>query len=310
MLQRIILGPQRPTINVPEAVSLANIPDGPVAVISAGWQEGEGELDELSQLVRRPLVALNLYTRAEQLFAADGKFRAAYRQRQDRLQQLQHLYRIRLRQLMLAARQLRREKISRDLLEIEQRHAILQVRALDEHLLNRIEAIYEEYSEALSEKGNALLAEYSFDIKAKLGDCSTVLIPGGNVLVLLNRMQLFTMSESLASRHLIAWSAGAMVLSDLIVLYHDRTPLGRRNPEVLGAGLGIVPGQLFLPDAAKRLQVKDLRRMSIFSERFAPAKCVTLDSGSLVRFENEKLCQASSAGWINSQGRIEMLDVE
>ncbi len=68
-----------------------------------------------------------------------------------------------------------------------------------------------------------------------------MLIAGGHVAVLLNRMRLFRLGEELAKKPLIAWSAGAMALSERIVLFHHHAPQGRRDAELLDAGLGIVP---------------------------------------------------------------------
>ena len=41
--KRLLLGPQRPVLNLGEAFAEAGFPAGPVAVISAGWQEAEIE---------------------------------------------------------------------------------------------------------------------------------------------------------------------------------------------------------------------------------------------------------------------------
>ena len=101
---RLLLGPQRPVTNLGDAVKAAGIPEGPVAVISAGWQEAEGDIDDVQQLIPRPLVDLRLYHRAEEIFATQRQLHELYRSRQDQLKELQRLYRLRLRQLMIAAR--------------------------------------------------------------------------------------------------------------------------------------------------------------------------------------------------------------
>ena len=302
MLQRVILGPQRPTANLAGVLEKTGIPDGPIAVISAGWQEAEGDTEDLHQLLDRPLVDLSLYQRAEKIFAADKKLRTAYRQRQDRLQELQKLYRQRLQQLMIAARKMHRAKAPSDLLEAEQLHAVVQVQSLDEHHMRRHQSISDEYAEAVSADRSGLLADHVGAIERAIAGCSTVLLTGGNVLVLLNRLHLFHMHELLASRNLIAWSAGAMVLSDLIVLFHDKTPTGRREAEILGSGMGIVPGYVFLPDATRRLLVKDRVRLGLFSQRFAPAKCLTLNNGSLIHFQQDKISRAESVGCLTFAG--------
>jgi hypothetical protein len=45
------------------------LPDGPLAVISAGWQEAEGDIGDVQQFVGRPVRDLTLYQRAEKIFA-------------------------------------------------------------------------------------------------------------------------------------------------------------------------------------------------------------------------------------------------
>ncbi len=136
---RLLLGPQRPVRNLAEAIAAAGIPDGPLAVISAGWQEAEGDIDDVREVVGRPLDDLRLYARADEVFAADEKLAEAYRERQDCLQEQQRLYRQRLRQLALAARQTLRAEADPGMLAAEQRHAIAQQRALDRHHLKRTE---------------------------------------------------------------------------------------------------------------------------------------------------------------------------
>lgn len=307
MLQRILLGPQLPTPNLNSAIDTKLLPDGPIAVISAAWQEAEADTQELQQQLQRPIVSLDLYQRAEEIFADDEKLRKAYRRRQDKLQELQQLYRTRLRQSMKAARQMRRIEGNSPLLVVERQHATDQVRDLDTHHLTRIQAIVDEYAHELLASNSGQLKEHTDAIHTAMEGCATTLITGGNVLVLLNRLQLFEMQSLLASRHLIVWSAGAMVLSDTIVLYNDRTPLGRRDPEVLGPGLGIIPNFVFLPDAKKRLQEKDRARVGLFCDRFAPADCITLNNGSLFHFDEKRVHRVENAWRLNSQGDIQEL---
>ncbi len=307
MLQRILLGPQRPERNLDDVFAAASLPPGPVAVISAGWQEAEGDIDDVGEAVGRPLVDLNLYHRAEALFAAEPALLAAYRERQDRLKDLQRLYRIRLRHSMLAARLVRRADAAADLVATEQRHAVSQLRALDRHHLNRVQAIQRECDERIHTLNSSLLAEHIAAIETAATDCQTILITGGNVVVLLNRLQLYDISRLFQTRHIVCWSAGAMVLSDLIVLYHDHMPQGRRDPEVLGEGSGVLPGYVFLPDATRRLKGKDRVRVGVFRERFAPARCVTLNSGAAIRFADQKLVAAEAAGSLMPDGRVARL---
>jgi peptidase E len=203
---------------------------------------------------------------------------------------------------MLAARQVRRAKAPPDLVAGEERHAISQLRALDRHHLKRTQAIQQSFSNAFGD--SPLIAEHRAQIAALVQDCDTVMITGGHVLVLLNRLQLFGLAPHLAARNIVAWSAGAMVLSERVVLFHDETPQGRRDPELLGLGLGLIPGHVFLPDARRRLRRRDPVRTSVFNRRFSPARCVTLDSGALLHLRDGKVHAAQNVAYLTVRGGV------
>ncbi len=64
MAEYFLLGPQRPTVNLDAA--FRTLDDGQsIAVVSAGWQEAEGDIDDVHEIIKRPLVDLRLYRRAE-----------------------------------------------------------------------------------------------------------------------------------------------------------------------------------------------------------------------------------------------------
>ena len=95
-----------------------------------------------------------------------------------------------------------------------------------------------------------------------------------------------------------------MVLTDLIILYHDNMPQGRRDAEVFTTGAGVLPGYVFLPDARRRLKENDAVRVSLLSRRFAPATSVTLDSGSLLDFEDSEIRKAADVRRLTNKGRL------
>ncbi len=304
MPTRLLLGPQRPVIYLRDAIEAAGFPEGALAVVSAGWQEAEGDIDDIREATGRPVADLRLYHRAEQLFEADTGLRAAYRQRQDKLIELQRLYRLRLRQLMVAARNTLRAEGDVELLAAERRHAISQLRALDRHHLKRIRRINAEFDDAYSYRHYEPLADSAAHIASELEGHESVLITGGNVVVLMNRLQLFGLDALLADKHVIGWSAGAMTLCERIVLYHDRTPQGRRDPEFFGTGMGLVSGVIALPDPARRLREKDAVRLGLFSRRFGRRSCVTLDNQASLRFDGPKLVAANNVRCITGEGRL------
>ena len=63
-------------------------------------------------------------------------------------------------------------------------------------------------------------------------------------------LHVFDVAASLRSP-VIAWSAGAMALTDRIVLFHDRAPQGPGHPELYGRGLSVLSGVVALPHARR-----------------------------------------------------------
>jgi hypothetical protein len=301
---RLLLGPQRPVSSLGQSVARLALPDGPLACISAGWQEAEGDIDDVRELAGRPLHDLELYQRAEVVQQAHADLRDAYGQRQERLKEQQRLYALRLRHLMIAARDVMRAAGEPNIVAAERRHAIAQLRALDRHHVQRVQTIHDEFDARFGVAHYAPLAEHRTAIEKILDECQALVITGGNVIILLNRMLLFGLGPLLKNRCVIAWSAGAMVLSDQIVLFHDRLPEGRRDAEVLGAGLRLVPRHIILPDANHRVRSKDTVRLSLFCHRFSPYTPAMLNPGSLLRFDDGALTGAEDVRRIKRNGSI------
>src|SRR5262245_44508770 len=100
-----LLGPQFREPNLKYALRELGI-DGPLVAITAGWQEREGENDELFADCAVPVTDLQLYARTERAFAQDRELQVAHRRRQTRLREMQDLYRLRLDHAKDAAREL------------------------------------------------------------------------------------------------------------------------------------------------------------------------------------------------------------
>ncbi len=304
---RILLGPQSPTPTVGAAT--ANLLPGPFAVISAGWQETEGDLDELSEAVGRPLEDLRLYRRTEDLTGRDAGLADAIRERQDRLIEQQRLYRLRLKQLGIAARHTLGAEGDAEILAAEQRHAIAQLRALDRHHLRRSEAAWQTFFERFAPETYAPLARHAEEITTIIERSAGVIVTGGNVAVLINRMRLFGVGPRLADRDLVAWSAGAMALARRIVLFHDRSPDGRREAEVFGAGCGLIPGYVCLPNAKHRLRAGDRMRIGLMSRRFAPDHCIALDNAAELHLDATGIRKKEAVRRLGGNGRLTRLEV-
>ena len=301
---RLLLGPQRPVVNLDSALARSGIGDGPICVISAAWQEAEGDIDGMQRLVKNPLSDLHLYQKTEALFAADTHLHEAYRQRQERLKEQQRFYRLRLRQLKIAARVILRAEGEPSVVAAERRHAISQLRALDQHHLRQVDKIHARFDKDFNVDCHDLLADHTAALVEALSQFETLLITGGNVVVLMNRLRLFGLGPQLQRKNIIAWSAGAMVLADRIVLFHERMPQGRRDAEILCRGMAIVPDTVLLPNASGRLKLKDSLRIGLFDRRFSPANCVALDNGSYLLFEGETLRDSVAARRMTRSGKF------
>ena len=234
---------------------------------------------------------------------------AAYRLRQDRLKEQQRMYRLRLKSLAMAARQMYRADGDEDIVAAEQRHAIAQLRALDRHHLNRTETLHREFEERYRAARLPSFGRHLEEISEILARTRGVIVTGGNIAVLMNRLRLFDLGNLLKSRHVFAWSAGAMVLAERIVLFHERMPQGRRDPEVFGAGLGLLPGYVVLPDVAHRLRAGERMRVGLMARRFAPDACVTLDNDNGVQLAGSRIVRVDGARRLNRNGRFGRLKV-
>jgi hypothetical protein len=296
----VLLGPQRllPTLNLafealaPRAPLLTTA--APIAAITAGWEEREAEDRELSEHLWGRVRNLHLYERTEDAYRRDPELFAAMRARHTKLRRLQQLYRIRLGHELAAARELLArsadtgDTIDPELLALEQEEAIGAVRELDARHLDHIEEVHAEFVARVKPLERAAVQHHRRELGRVLGECCALCVAGGQVAILLNRMRLFDVIGLLGEQPVFCWSAGAMALSERVVVFHDDPPHGAGNPEVLELGLGVHRGVVALPHASHRLRLSDRLRVSLFARRFAPAACVALDPRTRLTFDGER----------------------
>jgi hypothetical protein len=79
---------------------------------------------------------------------------------------------------------------------------------------------------------------------------------------------------------LVAWSAGAMSLTDRIVLFYDDPPEGKGHAEMFDVGMGIVQGVRLFPHARQRLRTQNPARMARLVQRLSPAAVVAMEAGA------------------------------
>ena len=184
-----LCGPQRLNPTIGEIVKAVGA--GPrVAMITAGWRERESNDSELSEAVGLETVNLGLYGRWSVIAEADTEYFDLHRERQDLLRSLQRIYRVRLRHLMNAVRALHAMKGDDGLLQPELHSAIDMVGALDRHHLQRVKQIHLEFEDRVKPGERAVIASQRAEVAELLDGVDTVLIAGGHVAVLLNRLRL------------------------------------------------------------------------------------------------------------------------
>lgn len=258
---------------------------GPVALVTAGWQEREPEDAALTAALAVPTVNLRLHARSDELFPADKEFATAYKARQARLRHIQSFYRIRLESADDAARAIAVRHVDEDLIAEEWAASIALFRHIDGEHLERCRAIHRAFQAEWKSEPRPIRDRHVAEVREALAGCEALVIAGGHVSSLLNRMRLFDVIQS--SRHLpiVAWGAGAMILTERVVLFHDHPPYGTDIAQVLDIGYGLARGVVILPDPKRRVRVEDEAGIARFARRMSPSRCMALDHGSELRFQ-------------------------
>ena len=275
----VLLGPQRHNPSLIEAIDALGI-RGPIAAITAGWEEREDEDDELAAHLRGRAVNLRVFARVDVIYQRDPELHRALLRRYETIRKLRDLYRLRLDHALATVRELAETHAAPALLEPEIEHALAVVRDLDRHYLGRVAEIHARFLRRWSPAERDLVARQREEVAAVLRNVEALCVAGGHVGVLLNRMRLLGLPELAGDLPIVAWSGGAMVLGERVVLFHDGPPQGAGNAEVFEPGLGAYRGVVPLPHARRRLRLDDPVRMALFARRFAPDRCVAMLAGS------------------------------
>lgn len=275
----VLLGPQRLNRTLKFAVDEL-CPRGTVALVTAGWEEREGEDQELREHLGGRAVNLRLWGRAEDVMERDAELSLALRARHDRLREQHELYRLRLVHAISAAQELLRREPTKgreEMLDAERAGAIEAVRELDEFHLRRVSLIHREFEEEWKPTERDSVVRHRRELAQIIEACDCVCVTGGHVVVLLHRLRLFDALSLFGAHPLVAWSAGAMALGERVVLFHDSPPQGQGAAELYEEGLGAYAGVMPFPHARKRLHLHDTRRITLFARRFAPDRCIAFD---------------------------------
>ena len=298
-----LLGPQRFDPNLSEVVRALKV-EPPIAIVTAGWQERESEDEELRDHLGVEVRNLRIWERVERVFDEDPELLDGLRSRFDSLRRLQELYDVRLAHALEAARELCARSEPAELLEPEIEDALAAVRSLDEHHLQRVSELNADFESAWRLDERDALGAAREAVAAELADSRALCLAGGHVAVLLTRMRLLGVLDAWDERPLIGWAAGAMVLCERVVLFHDSPPQGAGNAEVFAPGFGLCPDVVALPHASRRLDLEDPVRVGLLARRFAPARCGALDPKSGLLVQGGQLRPLNGTRELCADGRV------
>lgn len=276
----ILLGPQPRYESLQQALEILGVSDA-VGLITAGWETEEQDDGRIRSAIGCPVENLSLFSRTEQLFSDDPVLIQKLRERQDELRLIRDAYNHRLNHLLKAARQIIRNDDPVDL-DAECESSIDMVRQLDRQYFVRTSQIIDRYEAELKTASRPHVRRHRDQIQEILGRVDALLISGGHVAIILNRLKIFGILEMATHLPIVAWSGAAMALSDQVVFFHDSPPQGPGDPEVLRAGMGMFHDLLPLPDARVRLKLDDRARVELFAKRFCDFHCVILDERTLI----------------------------
>ena len=280
----VLLGAQRFQPSLGTLVSEAGI-TGRIALITAGWQEREPEVDELSAHLGGDTINLRLHERATAIFHQDRVLSAWHRERQQLLRHLQEIYRLRLEHAFDAERDVAAYDCPAELKAEVDDASIQHIADLDRWHLDQCQKVRADFDSRFNVDDHHLIRGHKAELQGIIDDCDAVAIAGGHVAVLLNRLKLFDIKSLIGTKPVFAWSAGAMAISDQVVLFHDDGPQGRVARQVLEVGLGMLNDIVVLPEPERRLDLEAADRVRLLSRRFAPAVCLAFPATSWARFE-------------------------
>lgn len=273
-----LLGPQR-TPHIAQVVASLGLRDARFATINAGWREREPDDGLLSETLGGDTLNPRLWHRMQRVWDEDPELAQADQDRRRVLEEMQQLYLLGLDHALSALKELLRltprhpEVVDLAVLDAEE-----IVRQMDARHIERVEAQYAEFWQHWRPHERESTARARAEIAHELSQVQGVILTGGHVGVLMGAMHLFNIAPAL-DVPIIAWGAGAMALTERVVLFHDRAAHGPAIAEVYRTGLGLVRHTVALPSPRDRLDVTNETRMGLLARRFDPARSLLLEAG-------------------------------
>jgi len=279
-LKTILLGPQRFRTTLGTAVRTV-APEGPVATVTAGWRDRESDTDELDATLDGRGRHLNLYGRLQDVLETDPTFAMAALAHRDAIDELAGIYSIRLQRALDSVYAVQRRSARTDVAASALADGVRVVQSIDGWFLDGVDQLRAELWAAAPAEDSEPIQRHRAEVAEAVGQASAIAIAGGHVGLLLRCLKLFAVDLP-AEVPVVAWSAGAMSLTERVVLYNDRGPSGVIGSEVWDRGMGRAPRIVAMPHARRRLRMDDPMVLRVLVRRFADARCLLLDDGASV----------------------------
>ena len=279
-MKTILLGPQRFRTTVGTAIRTV-APEGPIATVTAGWRDRESDTDELDATLEGRGRHLNLYGRLQDVLDTDPTFATAALAHRDAIDELAGIYSIRLQRALDSVYAVQRRTARTDVAGSALADGVRVVQSIDQWYLDAVDQLRGELWAAAPAEDSEPIQRHRTEVADAIGQAGAIAIAGGHVGVLLRCLKLFVVTLP-TQLPVVAWSAGAMSLTERVVLYNDRGPSGVIGSEVWDRGLGRAPRIIAMPHARRRLQMDDPMLLRVLARRFGDARCLLLDDGASV----------------------------
>lgn len=274
-----IIGPERPDPVLPQLLKRDGI-RGPVALISAGWRQDESRDEPLRAALGVTIHNLGLYKAFQEVERHAPELASVYTKKQAELQKLRLRYHDAIVAALGGCMKLYAGRRDPDCPWFKQ--AVQHLRDVDALWVNEADRLHRGFEEEAHPLRHRLVRAEISRIADILRGCQAVLIAGGHVGVLRNRLLFFAMDRILSGQRIYAWSGGAMVLCDRILLYHDFTPYGVGTAEVLDRGMGLLPEVWLLAHARQRLDLGNQNALAVMTARLGPQRVLGLENGAIL----------------------------
>ena len=295
-----LLGPLADHVDLAAELAAMGV-DGPVALITAGWEEGERNDAEIDRRLGGGSRNLGLYGRRLNVLGSDEEYAEAERLLRTQLDELRAAYLLRLSHALDGVDAIRR-RFADGTGGPELEAAIAAVRELDDGHVRAIADAYERFYAAQRPHERSVIAAHRREVAAIVAGCTAIAIAGGHVGVLNDCLHLCNVAALIDAQPLIAWSSGSMAVSERIVVVDDDDPAGRPD-EIYDIGIGVARGLVALPLTA-RLHAHSPDRLALLAGRAAPSVCVLLDPGDRLELSSGQPSDLGSVGVIAPDGRL------